>query len=285
MGADEQQTESMVLQPSSMEEDCKGEEYNHHSHHSITRNAVLFRCSPAWCASVGNLPQHWNQCIRHPLPLPGHSISRCCGKLLLHHSLLSRLLSRSWRNGLSSIHHSECHPSRLLSSRGSRRCRRVIAHSQSQEPHFDKAQGLCPSGDSRGNFHRSHVHLHLIVHYRYSFGENNIWRIHDEDQPLYWLNRFTKSVFGIRIPPLRSIIPHNTQITTVFGSPIPVTKCACPSEEEVNRVHDEVAMGDVISSRLWSKSSFCFARTSQWMKKIWYCRCSIGIVCSSRNEQ
>ena len=43
------------------------------------------------------------------------------------------------------------------------------------------------------------------------------------------------------------MIPHNTQITTVFGVPIPVTKCEHPSEEEVNRVHEEVSvlgMGD-----------------------------------------
>lgn len=95
---------------------------------------------------------------------------------------------------------------------------------------------------------------------RYSFGENNIWTIHDGDQPLPWLNSFTKRVFGIRIPPIRSVIPHNTQITTVFGAPIPVTKCEHPSEEEVNRVHEEVSVLGTADAQVVKQIQELFAK-------------------------
>lgn len=95
---------------------------------------------------------------------------------------------------------------------------------------------------------------------RYSFGENNIWTIHDGDRPLPWLNSFTKRVFGIRIPPIRSVVPHNTQITTVFGAPIPVTKCEHPSEEEVNRVHEEVRVLGTADAQVIKQIQELFAK-------------------------
>lgn len=51
-------------------------------------------------------------------------------------------------------------------------------------------------------------------------------------------------MLGIRIPPMKSVIPHNTRITTVFGSPIPVQQNDTPSEEEVNRIHSLVVVDD-----------------------------------------
>lgn len=41
---------------------------------------------------------------------------------------------------------------------------------------------------------------------------------------------------------MQSILPHNTQYTTVFGSPIPVKQMDQPSEEEIQRIHTLVGM-------------------------------------------
>lgn len=40
---------------------------------------------------------------------------------------------------------------------------------------------------------------------------------------------------------MKSILPHNTQLTLVFGSPIPVEKKDNPSEEEIDHIHELVS--------------------------------------------
>ena len=67
-------------------------------------------------------------------------------------------------------------------------------------------------------------------------------------------------MFGVRIPPIRNVIPHNTQITTVFGAPISVTKCEHPSEEEVNRVHDEVSVLRIADAQVIKQIHELFAK-------------------------
>ena len=44
------------------------------------------------------------------------------------------------------------------------------------------------------------------------------------------------------MPPISHLLPRNTQITTVFGSPIPVEKCENPSEEMVLEIHKKVIL-------------------------------------------
>ena len=44
------------------------------------------------------------------------------------------------------------------------------------------------------------------------------------------------------MPPIHSILPSNTEITTVFGSPIEVKQNDSPSAEDINAVFVEVRL-------------------------------------------
>lgn len=41
---------------------------------------------------------------------------------------------------------------------------------------------------------------------------------------------------------MQSILPQNTQLTLVFGSPIPVEKKEQPTDEDINRIHKQVGL-------------------------------------------